>query len=565
MRRLAGLATACTIAVVTPLLATQPAAAVPFGPEPTLLRDINPGDGNAYVEDFGRVGNTLVFGANDGAHGTELWASDGTPGGTRMVKDLNPAGDSAPVGFTSFAGKLYFSAHDAAHGRELWVTDGTPAGTRLVKDIVPLADGSVPDSLTVAAGRLWFTAYTQVDGVGNGRELWSSDGTAAGTALFKEINPGGPGSNPSRFTPSAGKLFFTATTATSGEELWVSDGTVAGTKLVTEIGPDSGGAAIQELHATPTGVFLTALDPAHGFELWTSDGTAAGTSLVKDLWVGTGSGLPRGYTDFGGFTYFTATGNVAGVSDGAELWRTDGTEQGTTLVKDVWVGTNGANPTALTVLGNRLYFSASDGVVIRGLYRTDGTAAGTGLVQDLSPGGDSLFGQATTHNGRLYFLAQTAQTGVELWTSDGTAAATRPLVDLGPGLDGQALGMPFRLDNTLVWPGATTRLGYEVYLWNTQASTTTVTPARAYSRKQGRRLRIKVPVAVTGASGLTGTVTLWKGSTRLGTATVVGGKAVVRIGVRLKPGKHQVRATYAGSWKARASTSRVVIVKVRRR
>ena len=35
------------------------------------------------------MGGTLYFRATDGAHGFELWKSDGTPDGTQMVKDIN--------------------------------------------------------------------------------------------------------------------------------------------------------------------------------------------------------------------------------------------------------------------------------------------------------------------------------------------------------------------------------------------------------------------------------------------------------------------------------------------
>ena len=88
-------------------------------------------------------------------------------------------------------------ATDGSSGRELWKTDGTAAGTVRVADIIPGQDGSWPSHLTSVGSTLFFFAD---DGT-SGRELWKSDGTAAGTVLVADIRPGGSsGSYPNDLT-----------------------------------------------------------------------------------------------------------------------------------------------------------------------------------------------------------------------------------------------------------------------------------------------------------------------------------------------------------------------------
>src|SRR4051794_37537409 len=132
-----------------------------------------------------------------------------------MIRDIRPGRGSGPDGLTAVNGALYFSADDGVHGRELWRSDGTAAGTRLVRDIRPGADPGATSWLTDVGGVLYFSAD---DGV-HGRELWRSD-RATGTTMVRDINPGVARGAPDQLTALNGTLYFGANDGVHGTELW---------------------------------------------------------------------------------------------------------------------------------------------------------------------------------------------------------------------------------------------------------------------------------------------------------------------------------------------------------
>jgi ELWxxDGT repeat protein len=291
-------------------------------------------DGSTVLQE-----DTLYFFAADGTHGTELWKTNGTESGTVMVKDINPNGGSRPSGIcnqminpVAIDGIVYFWANDGTHGNELWKSDGTETGTVMVKDIYNGSGSSFGMSeLVVFGNNLYFSA---TNATSNGWQLWKSDGTESGTAMLKAINPGERG-DPHDLMVAAGALFFRG-----------DDGT-------------------------------------HGRELWTSDGTAAGTVMVKDIRTG---GI--GYNSWGDPSEFTAFGDVYFIANdgthGEELWKSDGTESGTVMVKDINSGLDSSSPSQLIVVNNVLYFEADDGINGCQLWKSDGTETGTVMVDSNS-------------------------------------------------------------------------------------------------------------------------------------------------------------------------------------
>ncbi len=391
-----------------------------------ILKDIAPGVGSSSPARLTVSGSNLFFAATDQtAFGNELWKSDGTTTGTVMVKDINPGGNSStPQNLCDVNGTLFFQAGDGVNGSELWKSDGSGGGTTLVKDIVAGATSPKMDSFTNVGGTLFLAV--SANGV-DGRELWKSDGTGAGTAEVKDIVPGSGSGVPSspNFTSFNNKLYFAGTDgAADGIELWTSDGTAAGTVMVKDISLGAGNGSPANLYVAGSTLLFSATDVATGSELWTSDGTTGGTAQVKDINASTATGSPFGMTEINRHIVFSALDPV----HGREVWSTDGTAAGTILLADTNPGiASGMSSFAPAKLGSYLYFPAGSGTTQ--LWRTDGTVAGTGIV--------TTFDFSVTHvanvGGALLFWTGTSATGIELYKSDGTAGGTGIVADLVPG------------------------------------------------------------------------------------------------------------------------------------
>jgi ELWxxDGT repeat protein len=410
---------------------------------PQMVLDINTNTQSTNPSQMAAVGSITYFAADDGVHGIELWRSDGTAAGTTIVKDIYPGGftgnyggyyhaSSYPSNLTNLDGTLFFTAADSAGGRHLWKSDGTETGTVLVSS----SFGYLYD-LTEVNDTLFFAA----DG-GGGTELWRSDGTTAGTTLVKDIYPGQSlqyfgyylgwqyvqnSSSPGELTVVSGTLYFTAGDGANGRELWTSDGTEAGTVPVKDIRPGSTGSYPSSLTVMNGTLFFSANDGTTGWELWRSDGTAAGTALFKDINPGGGSSSSSNLTNVNGTLFFSTNDG----STGWELWRSDGTAAGTVLVKDINPDSTSSNPNHLTNADGTLFFVAWDGEHGYELWKSDGTSAGTTLVKDVYPGDNSTYPRyLTAVNGTLFFSAYEYSGVTRLWRSDGTEAGTVPVANL---------------------------------------------------------------------------------------------------------------------------------------
>ena len=327
---------------------------------------------------------------------------------------------------------LFIRADDGVVGRELFATDGTAAGTSLVKDINANISAN-PRNLVVVGGVIYFVV--EDDKVGP--ELWKTNGAAAGTVLVKNIPPDSSSFFPVDLdlTAVGSTLYFHTYGDINGRELWKSDGTDAGTVLVKDIRPGLGSASPDNLTAVGSTLYFSANDGTNGTELWKSDGTAAGTVLVKDIRPGSGSASPGNLTAVGSALYFSANDG----SNGTELWKSDGTAAGTVLVKDIRPGSSGAfsnSPPDLTAVGSTLYFSANDGTNGVELWKSDGTDVGTILVNDINTGdGNSFPDDFSGIDGVVYFAAYDGVNGRELWRSDGSVHGTYLLADIGTVVD----------------------------------------------------------------------------------------------------------------------------------
>jgi ELWxxDGT repeat protein len=176
--------------------------------------------------------------------------------------------------------------------------------------------------------------------------------------------------------------------------------------------------------------YLAATDGVHGVELWKTNGTTTGTTMVTDAEPGTGSSNPSNFVTVGSVAYFTATT----IASGAELWVTDGTSAGTHLVSEFAPGPLSSSTVAVGALGSHIIVAGDDGSTGPHLWSIDGTSAAPVLLAAIGAPGlahPNIIGVAS--NGKAYFAGVNTSTGAKLWVTDGTAAGTHALTDLAPG------------------------------------------------------------------------------------------------------------------------------------
>lgn len=339
--------------------------------------------------------------------------------GNAQVHPFSFTQESPP--FVALNGGWLMTVDTVAQGRELWFTDGTDAGTHLLVDVVPGGWGSEPNDLIPVPGGALFTTEESSNSAG----LWFTDGTPAGTHRVWTSTS----FTIDHLIVAGGTAYFRALGGPGGKgPLWKSDGTFAGTQVVP-IGPpffpDNHISDMAVLPGSTSFCFVTSTG-LHGLELWISDGTTAGTQLLVDLVPGPFGSSPQDLTPWNGQLVFIARK----ASGEYGLFVTDGTPAGTQLAH-LFVPQEGLGFRLgeSVVFGGDLYFPANLGNGLR-LCRFDGTT----LVEAVPTGAgapvDAL--GAVEFAGALYFIAD-SDLGHELWRTDGTPAGTALVKDVAPG------------------------------------------------------------------------------------------------------------------------------------
>lgn len=397
---------------------------------------------------------------------TVIWRTDGTPGGTFPVAAglRQPGGFGQTIGAVS-GGLLYFRACSPELGCEVWVSDGSEAGTAPVGEIAPGPESGDIREIASIGGRAFviandavWIAYRQsirrlretpeasrlavhlVRGKpravffarsANGSfEVWSSDGSVAGTRPVTSFNPPDPFPRKTFLALFSGRAWFTADDGVNGVELWSVGDRPGSQTRHTNLRP---GLTIAEVGKAGDRIVLVVANPVGVRRIWTTRGPLTRCPGGCPALLG-----PLASLDAGRFVLYGAN------QQGAGFWITDGTPKGTRRLRR---SEPRVSAEAVSV-GGRVLFRLADESIGREIWITDGTSAGTFQIttSDL----DSF--TAGVANGAVVFSG-TGETEEDwpisqvLWRSDGTPAGSFPLTEAPiPRSSAPRLLTPFRGD-----------------------------------------------------------------------------------------------------------------------
>lgn len=401
------------------LVADLSAVQAPLDSEPSAESDSIPG----LLNSFAQLGSGALFFADAPATGRALWKA--TASGVELVADVTPGpiGNDGALLF-EHGGEVYFRVERLGEGIDLYRTDGTTAGTRLAFDYQPGQEDFV--------GPPVFIGSKLVFGGTEGGQASTAHAWDSTTGAVTELLTGGYATfGAFALEPSGASALVQVTHFRSGRDLCRTDGTPQGTQVL-DIFPGYFGGFIG-LIGSFGGVFYLSLNLSGlGPELYRTDGTAAGTTLVADIMPGSQGSAPAEFFEWNGVTYFAASG-----PEGRELWTTDGTAAGTKLVADLVPGPDSGRPGGFVEAGGKLFFYTNyqagtyTGPVGLGVF--DGQQAKVIHLAAVAPGFGVAFGTAIPFGSGLLFTATTTEHGSELWFTDGTEAGTQLVADVEPG------------------------------------------------------------------------------------------------------------------------------------
>mgnify|MGYP000890608201 FL=1 len=447
----------------------------------TLVKDIYAGvnsgiNTNNPVTEKDRIvfNGKLIFCAK-GTSGTyQLWQSDGTLAGTSILKQIATNNvDSNPKNFTIFNStsgtKLYFSANNGANNfwginDELWQTDGTTAGTVINSEMnqaTTSSPGSFPRGFIVFGSNFYFTANVSPPG----EEFYRNDGSLGGATLVRDINPGAANSSPKNFTVANGKLFFAATNDNIGRELYVAIGPTTASLSYIDVLPVANiGSNPLYLTEYNNNVYFTA--GVGGDQLWKSDGTIAGTSLITDFSISAGDPQDYYVSPTLGLMFFSAATNATGRE--MHYVATDD-DEGVYNETNIGSGDGIRAGTQFIEYNGDVYFTATNGTSGYELWRTNHLIDGSPLtmVKDINATGDSNPVNFIVFGGKLIFQANDGIHGAELWKSDGTTSGTTLVTDINTGVESSSpAGFVALNSNVLLFTATEATVGAELWKLN---------------------------------------------------------------------------------------------------
>ena len=308
-----------------------------------LVKDINPGAGSADPGSLVNLNGTLLFAATDNTRGRELWKSNGTAAGTTPVADIFPGtstdpdspepNSSSPGDLTAFDGQVYFAAFTPDYGRELWASDGTTGGTRLVADLLYVSEpdhiiSSIPRRFVVINDALYFVAWAEQTEV---EKIFRIDDNSS-----EPLQVGG--ATPIRYYAGAevtdmevinGILYYGSYSYTPSAGASIALRSLSGStdQFIRSFGQNE--TAIGEFTNVNGTLYFAADDGRTGVEVWRSDGTPGGTAVLPEVNPGPGDASPAGLFAIGKTLYFTTTYGTGTPA----LWKYDLTTPPTTAIR----------------------------------------------------------------------------------------------------------------------------------------------------------------------------------------------------------------------------------------